>query len=123
VYRVYVGACRGALVLAEQFCAVANKKGDAAARPIGDYLTGMALHYLGDHANARRHLERVPSQNVGSVPRLRIDPANHDLAARSVLSRVLWMQGFPDQAVRSAKIGHVRAGETHLALTMCNALG
>src|SRR5499433_3233544 len=49
VYRVYVGDCREALALAEQFCALADKNGDAAARTIGDRLTGLALHYLGDH--------------------------------------------------------------------------
>src|SRR5262249_26896193 len=49
VYRVYIGDCRGALALAEQFCALADKKGDAAARMIGGRLTGVALHYLGDH--------------------------------------------------------------------------
>src|SRR5262249_31805180 len=80
VYRVYVGDCRGALAVAEQFCALADKKGDAAARPIGDRLTGTALHYLGDHATARRHLERALSQGVAPVPRLPVPIAN-DVAA------------------------------------------
>jgi predicted ATPase/DNA-binding winged helix-turn-helix (wHTH) protein len=121
VYRVYVGDCRGALALAEQFCAVADKKGDAAARPIGDRLTGIALHYLGDHANARRHLERALSQYIAPVPRLPVPIAN-DLAARSRLSNVLWMQGFPDQAVRSAQTALDEACATNHALTLCNVL-
>src|SRR5262249_6243640 len=59
VYRVSLGDCRGALALADQFCALADKKGDAAAWTIGDRLTGIALHYVGDHTNARHHLERA----------------------------------------------------------------
>src|SRR5215813_8719563 len=123
IYRLYVGDCRGALALAEQFSAVADKKGDAAARTIGDRLTGIALHYLGDHASARRHLERALSQDVAPVPRLRLALAvNHELAARNVLSKVLWMQGFPDQAVRSAQSTLDGARATDHAMSLCNAL-
>src|SRR5262249_54902440 len=121
VYRVYVGDCPGALALAEQFCALADEKGYAAARPIGDRLTGISLHYLGDHANARRHLESALSQHIAPVPRLPVPIAN-DLAARSRLSNVLWMQGFPDQAVRSAQSALDGAQATHHALTLCNVL-
>jgi predicted ATPase/DNA-binding winged helix-turn-helix (wHTH) protein len=121
LYRMYLGDSRAGLALAEQFCALADKKGYAAARPIGDRLTGIALHYVGDHANARRHLERALSQNVPPVPRLP-EPIANDLAARSILSHVLWMQGFPDQAVRSAKIAVDGARATNHALTLCNVL-
>jgi predicted ATPase len=123
IYRMYVGDCRGALALAERFHALADKKGDAAARTIGDRLTGIALHYVGDHTNARRHLERALSQNVAPVPRLRLALAvKHDVAARSALSKVLWVQGFPDQALRSAKSVLDGAQATNHALTLCNAL-
>jgi len=49
-------------------------------------------------------------------------PIANDLAARSRLSNVLWMQGFPDQAVRSAKIAVDGARATSHALTLCNVL-
>jgi predicted ATPase/DNA-binding winged helix-turn-helix (wHTH) protein len=123
VYRVYVGDCNGALALAEQFCALADKKRDPAARTIGDRLTGIALHYVGDHSNARSRLERALSQNVAPVPRLHLTLAvNHDFAARSMLSNVLWVQGFPDQAVRTAESALEAARATNHALTLCNAL-
>jgi predicted ATPase len=130
LYRVHGGDFRGALALAEQFCALADKKGDAAVRPIGDRLTGIALHYLGDHANARRHLERALSQleralsqNVAPVPRLRVGLAdNHNVAVRTTLSNVLWMQGFPDQAVRCAQRAVDGARATNHELTLCYAL-
>jgi predicted ATPase len=121
VYRVSLGDCRGALTFAEQICALTDKKGDAAARTIGDTLTGIALHYLGDHGDARRHLERAISQNAAPVPRLRL-AVNHDVAARNTLSRVLWMQGFPDQAVRSAQSVLDRARATNNELTLLTTL-
>jgi hypothetical protein len=105
VYRMYVGDFRAALALAETFCALADTKGDAAARLIGDRLSGIALHYLGDHSNARRHLAHVLSQYVSSVHWSHISGflVDHRVAAGTVLARVLWMQGFPDQAVRTAQ--------------------
>src|SRR5262249_36625054 len=75
------------------------------------------------HANARRHLERALSQNVASIPRLRFALAvNHGVAAQSMLSNVLWVQGFPDQAVRTAQSALAGARATNHALTLCNAL-
>src|SRR5262249_53044652 len=73
--------------------------------------------------NARHHLERALSQNLAPVPRLRFALAvNHDVAARNTLSRVLWMQGIPDQAVRSAESALEGARATNHALTLCTAL-
>jgi predicted ATPase/DNA-binding winged helix-turn-helix (wHTH) protein len=124
VYRMYVGDFRGALALADQFCAVADRKGDAAARLIGHRLTGSALHYLGDHANARRHLEHVLSQYIAPVHWSHIVGflVDHRVAARATLSNILWMQGFPDQAVRSARSTVEEARATDHALSLCHAL-
>jgi predicted ATPase/DNA-binding winged helix-turn-helix (wHTH) protein len=122
IYRMYAGDFRGALALAETFCAVADRKGDAAARLIGHRLTGTALHYRGDHADARPHLDRVLNQYVASVHWADISVVDHRVGARTTLSRILWMQGFPDQAVRSAQSAVNEARATDHALTLCTAL-
>jgi predicted ATPase len=44
------------------------------------------------------------------------------VAARTVLARVLWFQGFPDQAMRTAVSAVEEAGETNNALSLCYAL-
>jgi len=44
------------------------------------------------------------------------------VAARTVLARVLWLQGFPDQAMRAAKGAVEEARETDDALSLCYAL-
>jgi predicted ATPase len=44
------------------------------------------------------------------------------VAARTVLARVLWLQGFPDQAMHTAESAVEEAGETNSALSLCYAL-
>jgi predicted ATPase/DNA-binding winged helix-turn-helix (wHTH) protein len=124
VYRMYIGDHRGTLNLAEKFCDVATKEGDIATRLIGDRLTGTTLYFLGEHGDARRRLERMLSQYIPPVHRSHITrfQFDHRVAAQATLSNILWMQGFPDQAVRSMQVTLDRAYATNHALSLCNAL-
>jgi predicted ATPase/DNA-binding winged helix-turn-helix (wHTH) protein len=102
---VNVDDYRGALARADQFRAVADAKGDVAAGLIGARLTGMALYFLADHGNARRHLERARDSYVASLHQRSMAsfwPA-HLVAVQTNLANILWIQGFPDQAVRAAQ--------------------
>jgi predicted ATPase/DNA-binding winged helix-turn-helix (wHTH) protein len=125
IYRVYVGNYRAALGLARKYRTVANKKGDAADRLSCDRLTATALHYLGEHTNARRRLDRMLNQYVAPVHRSHIARFQFDqrVAARSTLSHILWLQGFPDQAIGAARATLEAAQATDHALSLCNALG
>jgi predicted ATPase/DNA-binding winged helix-turn-helix (wHTH) protein len=125
IYRVYIGNYRAALELARTYRTVANKKGDAADRLSCDRLTATALHYLGEQTNARRRLDRMLSRYVAPAHRSHIARFQFDqlVAARSTLSHILWLQGFPDQAVRSARETLEVAQATDHALSLCNALG
>jgi predicted ATPase len=124
IYRMYVGDFRGALAVAETCCSLEYSKSDATARLIGDRLKGIALHYLGDHASARHHLENVLSEYVATVHRSHIFGflVEHRVTARAMLSRVLWMQGFPDQAVSNARNAVDEAKASDQALSVCTAL-
>ena len=55
-HRIAVGDYRDGLQHAERFRALASEQGDTAAWLFGGRMTGAALHYLGDQANARQHL-------------------------------------------------------------------
>ena len=44
------------------------------------------------------------------------------VSARAFLARVLWLQGFPDQAVRTAEMSIAEAQATGHALSLCYAL-
>jgi predicted ATPase len=101
-----LGTHRTALDFAEQFHALAKTCGEPADRLIGERLIGGALHSLGDQAKARGHIERMLAGYVSPPTRSHIDRFQRDqrAGAHSVLARILWVQGFPDQASRAAEI-------------------
>jgi predicted ATPase/DNA-binding winged helix-turn-helix (wHTH) protein len=125
IYRVYVGDYQAALWLAKKFRAVAVGKGDEADRLSGDRLTATALYYLGDPTEARSGLDRMLRQYVAPVRAAHIARFQFDqrVAARSTLSNILWLQGCPDQAVRTAQSAVEDARATDHALSLFNALG
>jgi predicted ATPase/DNA-binding winged helix-turn-helix (wHTH) protein len=125
IYRVYVGEYRSALWFARRFRSVAAKKGDSADQLSCDRLLATAQHYLGDQTRARRQLDRTISQYVIPVDSSHIGRFQFDqrVAARSTLSHILWLQGFPDQAVHTAQGALDAAQATGHALSLYNALG
>jgi predicted ATPase len=90
----------------------------------------MAKHFLGDQIGARRHLEQVLTHydptyhgrdvvHLQDIIRFQI---NGHVSARAFLGRVLWLQGFSDQAVRTAEMSVEEAQATGHALSLCYAL-
>jgi predicted ATPase len=104
-FHVTTGQHGVGLSLAQRFHALAMKRSDPYDRLIGERMLGGSRYYLGDLAAARRHLERIlvddaaPAQRRQFV-RFQIDPR---AGARASLARVLWLQGLPDQAMRTAE--------------------
>ena len=100
--HLYSGAPRAALPFAERFLDLAASRADEAKELLGERVVGVTLHYMGDQVPARRHIERVLARYARAVhgwqtTGFRID---HAIMARATLVRILWLQGFPDQAVR-----------------------
>ena len=123
-HRVNSGEYRTALALARTFQDVAASKGHAADALVGDRLLGLTLHFLGDQEGARRHLERVLDLYLPRAQRSDLIRYENDqqVMARSTLAHVLWMQGFPDQAMRLAQSTVEDAQALDHAITLCNAL-
>jgi hypothetical protein len=73
---------------------------------LGPRLIGTALHYCGDQNAARPHLEHVLSHYVRSDHRWKVlgSRLDHATVTRATLSRVLWLQGYPDQALGQANM-------------------
>ena len=123
VDRMNSGDVRQAMTLAETFSRAAAKSTDPLAAPVGDRMTGFALHFLGDQTQARRHIERMldgprPSVHELHIVRFQFDPW---VTARSRLATILWLQGHPDQAVSTAQRGVEEAVALNHAVTLCNA--
>ena len=94
------------------------------AADASDRLMALAHHLDGNQATSRRHSERVLGRPAAimSGPRSGPHQMSSRAAAHAVLCRVLWIQGLPDQALRSAADG-VREGlSTDHAMSVCYAL-
>jgi predicted ATPase/DNA-binding winged helix-turn-helix (wHTH) protein len=124
VDRMNDGAVRDAMRLAEKFSLLAPSSPDPNALPIGDRMVGFSLHFLGDQTNAHRHLERmlsggVPAPHERPIIRFQFDPW---LTAQMRFSVIVWLRGFPDQAVRTVEGCIDDALSINHAVTLCNAL-
>ena len=104
-HRMKSGEFRAALTFAQKFNRLAAKQPDPADRLIADRMIGTVLRYRGDLSSARRRIERMLDRYV--------DPLlwSHSIrfvwdqrkAGEMVLAVILWLQGFPDQAMRTAR--------------------
>ena len=119
------GRHRIALELAQRFCTLAAKRPDHNDRPIGGRLIGFTQHCLGDQVSARRHLERALADHVTADHRSRFIGFQLDqrTVARALLARILWLGGFPDQAMRTAERAVEDARAANHATSLCYALG
>ena len=123
-FRVSRGECRAALALAERFCDRVANNANPAELLVGERMVGVSLHYLGDQANARRRLEHMLSRYVAPAHRSHAIRFQYDqqVAARMILARILWLQGFPEQALRTAQENVEDARAIDHALSLCYAL-
>ena len=123
-YRMSSGEYRAALGFAERFRGLTAKRPDPADRPIADRMIGTVLHYVGDQRNARRHIERMLRRYVDPLHR------SHEMrfvwdqrvVAEIVLAVILWLLGFPDQAMRTARRMIESAQARDHTISLCYAL-
>ena len=123
VDRMNDGAVSDAMRLAQRFSLLASSSADPIALPVGERTMGFALHFLGDQANARLHIERmfngyVPELHDRPIIRFQFDPW---LTAQMRLAVILWLQGYPDQATRAVESCIGDALSIGHSVTLCNA--
>ena len=118
------GRHRIALKLAQRFSVLTAQRSDPNDWLVGEGMIGISQHYLGDQKSARCHLERVFADYITPVQRSHIIRFQIDLpvGVRVFLAWVLWLQGFPDQAMRTAESSVADARATNHAISLCYAL-
>jgi len=118
------GELRSALTLAERFSQLAARHSNAMDIAVGDRMIGYILHLMGDQTPARQHIERMLSRYEVPVIGAHIIRYVFDQRgiAQCFLARILWLQGFPDQAVRLAKRIVDGAQADNDVLSLCQAL-
>jgi hypothetical protein len=118
------GRLREAQALAERFCALADKSSDSNDPFVGDRMAGYVLHLLGEQGPARLRIERIVAHYVApsTGPRIVRFIFDQRATARSFLARILWLQGFPDQAAGAAQTAIDEAKAANDMLTVCQVL-
>ncbi|MCA8256078.1 winged helix-turn-helix domain-containing protein [Burkholderia sp. AU31624] len=111
---------------ATRFERAAERRGDRAQRLLANAMVATSLHYFGEHAQARERLEAATAElgAVGEPPcaqaALGVDMTT---LARTMLTRLVWIQGDPDHAMRIAAQAVECARRGPSALALCVVLG
>jgi predicted ATPase/DNA-binding winged helix-turn-helix (wHTH) protein len=127
MYKTLCCEHRTALALTQQFRRVAERPGHqivATDISTADRMMAVVLHYLGDQAGARSCADRslagpIPANRQIYSMRYGIDQR---VGALVQLSRILWLQGFPEQATQAAQASVDEAAAVGHANSMCLAL-
>jgi len=119
------GEFRAALEFARRFAALVANSTDAIDLMMADRILATALHYLGDQRNARQHIERALAHLAAlaeqpQIVRLRFDMR---VSTHYFQARILWLQGFADQALRVVEHNVDEGRAIGQALTFCSVLG
>jgi predicted ATPase/DNA-binding winged helix-turn-helix (wHTH) protein len=91
----------------EEFGRVARRAGDQAAGLVYDRMSALGYHLLGRHAEARVYAERALVHPAAAIRTAHKAFNEYDtrVASRSHLSRILFVQGYPDRAAAIADEG------------------
>ncbi|MGJ4943604.1 hypothetical protein ACQR1W_23730 [Bradyrhizobium sp. HKCCYLS1011] len=92
---------------------------DDGAVTMSERLLALSQHFAGNQAIARRHTENVLSQDLPTASWFSND-AYH--LPRSLLAEILWLQGFPDRALRTAHEAVAEGLAADHALSLCFVL-
>jgi predicted ATPase len=95
-----------AQTVAEQLLALAHRQPDPALLLEAHHALGLTLYYLGAFATALTHVEQSialydPQQHATS--QATHGPGNHGVRGHAMWSRLLWVLGYPDQALRRGR--------------------
>jgi tetratricopeptide (TPR) repeat protein len=123
IFLMRIGDFRGALQVAQQSEIVAKALADPAAAALADWMLGVAHHLIGNHASARTHSESALVRPIASrhINMIRFG-YDHRVRALIALARTLWLQGYPDQAVKVVRQAIHDADEFEHPVTLGIAL-
>jgi predicted ATPase/DNA-binding winged helix-turn-helix (wHTH) protein len=118
------GRHRAALALVQRFSVLAASRSGPNDRLVGERLIGISQLYLGELQSARRHHEHmlahyVPPVVKSHIVRFQIDQL---VAALTFLGRILWLQGFPAQAMAAVERAVNEARASHHVVSLCYVL-
>jgi predicted ATPase/DNA-binding winged helix-turn-helix (wHTH) protein len=119
------GAFLKAAELAEAFAGLVSDSSDMIDQMMADRMMATSLHYLGDQSNARRLIERMLGRPETPAPDPQVLRFQFDqrVTAHYFQARIMWLQGFADQARRVVEANLLAAEATRNALSLASVLG
>jgi predicted ATPase/DNA-binding winged helix-turn-helix (wHTH) protein len=123
VFQMRTGNFSEALALARRGEAVASDHGDRIRLAHMRIALGVSCHLAGDTPLARSYVGSALLHLPGSEPDVD-DPLNYDYLSRAriTLARILWLQGYPDQAVDTAQRAIAETMRIGHPVKLCMAL-
>jgi len=124
IYHMRIGEVRTAMKLARQAGTVAASLADPVASATAEWMLGISEQWIGEHDSARRRLEHL-LQGRPSAPRSHfLHRVGFDLhvVTRYSLARILWLRGYPDQAIEAMRMSVEDARRLQHPITLCSAL-
>jgi len=98
------GQYKEALALAKRYEAVAVAFGEPKFISLANRILSITNHYLGNQDLARSLVEQVQSQTPQPVRSANNDfQLDRHVAMTTLMSRIMWLQGFPEQAAAGAR--------------------
>lgn len=99
------GKCRLAQEAAKRFARVGVLTSEPSVAFVGDRLLGNAFQHEGRLKEAEESLRRVPDHYVAPTPKQYLYSFQYDQRplTQAMLVRVIWLQGFVDQAIHQAR--------------------
>jgi predicted ATPase/DNA-binding winged helix-turn-helix (wHTH) protein len=123
IFQTRIGDFAGAVETAQRGIAVAQSIGAPHAVAVAEWMLGCALHLIGDQAGAQQHCEQGFAQAAASDPaQMGLFGFDHRVRAFVVLTRALWLAGFPDRAARAAAQAMEEAIRCNQPVNLCIAM-
>src|SRR5262249_46858136 len=118
------GDLRAALEFARRFANLIAGSDDAIELLMADRLLATAHHYFGDQGEARRHIDRTLAL-LGKLAQQHIVRVRFDMRVSThyFQARILWLQGFAEQALRVVEHNIEEGNAVGQALSFCSVLG
>ncbi len=120
VFLTRIASYRGALASAATWNAAAQEVGHVSCLAISDLMQGVARHFIGDQAAAKRHFEEGFAR--AGDRELYLCGVDHRVRGLITHSRVLWLCGFPDQALQTGREATETATKAGKPLDTCFSL-
>jgi predicted ATPase/DNA-binding winged helix-turn-helix (wHTH) protein len=111
---------RDALVTAEQCAALASRSSDSSDQAMAQWMLGHSKHHVGRFEEARGHLQRYLQLETEPSRFASTKQTGNDrwVNSQGVLSSVLWILGFPEQAKRRGDAAVADAHSTGFAIAL-----